>query len=525
MIEEIKQANLIHKALPQDIIVQERQRKVARKRRNFDEFKQSIASFGQLQPGICRKDSEGSLVLVIGEGRLTACTELGIEFSFVLKEDIQNEGDLYEIELIENIHREDLHFTDKCEAILKLHELRQSEKGTTSPGASGGHGVRDTAEELHLSVGGTQEDIKIAMYAREIPEVADATNRTNARKIIQRIEEELVREEALDEAIEKAKKTQVETSGTTSEGTTESEVESSTEQKRLLEYNSRCLLGTMETSLEDLPHQEFDVVCFDPPWGVNFDIVSEENGATKTYSDDEEKIKDLLPTWLRLVYGRMSENSHLYLFFGIVHHELIYSALAGAGFTTNRMPIFWYKKGSHRTRAPEVWPGRCYESIAYARKGSKPLAKYGEPDICMTPAPTPKMKLNHPSAKHPDIYRNLLMRSCAPGNKVLDPMAGSGMFAVAAESLRKVLSLDWYQIEEDEDYLVTQLWNLNLGYSGVLGDKGQIEESGSSQIQRDLPEIPSDYKTITPGTDDWRAFWMANPDKQGEMLEWKKTNS
>jgi len=515
----MREVTQVYKSLPEEIIVQDRQRKTARNRKSFEEFKFSIANYGQLQPGLCRHDPEdNSLVLIFGEGRLTACRELGIEFSYTLKEDVTNEVDLYEIELIENIRREDLNFKDKCEAILHLHELRQKERGTTSPGAAGGHGVRDTANELHLSVGGVQDDIKIAMYAREIPEVASAPNRTTARKIIQRIEDEISREEALDDAIKEAEETQIEVTSVDENGDPLPEIRApqSDQQRRILEYNNRCILGTMEDSLEDLPVDSFDVVCFDPPWGVALDVVSKETGTTKSYKDDPEKIKDLLPAWLKSLYAIMSEDSHLYLFFGIVYHELIYSALDGAGFTTNRMPIFWHKKGSHRTRAPEVWPGRSYESIAYARKGSKPLAKFGIPDIVTTPVPTPKMKLNHPSAKHPDIYRDLFIRSCAPGDKVLDPMAGSGMFAVAAESLRKALALSWYQIDEDEDYLVTQLWNLQLGYHGVLGDN-----SSEGQMVRDIPEVAEDFHSTIPGSPEWMSYWRAHPEDQKEMLKWQ----
>lgn len=530
----------VYTILPQDVLVEERQRKTARNRKDFEEFKASIAKFGQLQPGICRRDSDGLPILIIGEGRLTACRELGIEFSYILKEDIKSEADLYEIELIENIRREDLNFKDRCEAILRLHELRQKEKGATRPGAAGGHGVRDTAEELHLSVGSTQEDIKIAMYARDIAEVAQAPNRTTARKIIKRIEEELIREELLDEAIREADEAEAQVNGPGSEGqaSPDSGDGPSPEQRRLMEYNERCFLGTMENTLQDLPVEEFDVVCFDPPWGVDLEKVALNSGNTKSYDDDATKVKDLFPTWIRLIYSKMSQDSHLYLFFGIVHHEYVYSELEAVGFVTNRMPIIWHKKGSHRTRAPEVWPGRSYEAIAYARKGSKRLAKYGEPDIISTPVPTPKMKKNHPSAKHPNVYRDLLIRSCSPGDKVLDPMAGSGMFAVAAESLRKALRLNWYQIEKDQDYLTTQLWNLSLGYHGVLGQKDPEEsQSGpsftppprgpaSANPQAQLLAPPEDFRTLTPGTEMWKLCWeSASPEKQTEMLEWKKSQN
>ena len=154
----------------------------------------------------------------------------------------------------------------------------------------------------------------------------------------------------------------------------------------------------------------FDVVFFDPPWGVGLD---KSHPSPEDFQDDEEFMRENLPKWLELLYSSMADNSHLYMFFGIVHHEFIYSSLLEAGFIVNKMPLIWHKSvGSGFTRAPDVWPGRTYEPIAYARKGRKALVKKGAPDVITTRAPIASMKKGHPSAKHPDIYLELIKRSC-----------------------------------------------------------------------------------------------------------------
>ncbi|MCW4027940.1 MAG: ParB N-terminal domain-containing protein [Candidatus Bathyarchaeota archaeon] len=537
-------AEKIYRCKHTDVVVLNRQRK----KMNEDQFEElcgSIEKHGQLQPGVCRLDEDDSPVLIIGERRLKACEKLGIKFSYTLKEDIEDEATLQELELTENLYRENLSWQDRVEAILCLHELWQETRGTTRSGTSGGHGIRDTAAELHTSVGNTQEDIELALFAREIPEVAEAPNKTVAKNIVRRIKSDVHREAALDEALEKANEsreslregvTKIGTKGVspaeiraaaTSAGTPIDEgIEEGSDlqvafkqEARILDYDRRSLEGKLEDLASSLQQESFDVVIFDPPWGVEHDKVSIKSGKAKNFDDSKEKFDKNIQPWLEIIFKLMKPDSHLYLFFGIVNHQKVYDALEAVGFTTNRMPILWKKRGAHHTRNPKVWPGRCYEAIAYARKGSKDLVTFGVPDIIETPAPTQRMKDSHPNAKHPDIYRNLLLRSCNPGELVLDPMSGSGMFGVACESLRTELALDWYQIEEDEDFRTLGIYNLTRGYGEITG-YGELELITAKPYE--APEIPEDFKEIKVGSEDWKRYWKAHPEKQGEMLEWRK---
>ncbi len=506
---------------PHEVIVLDRQRHKMDPKK-FLELKTSIQSKGQLQPGVCRLDEDGSPILVFGERRLKACTELGCEFTYLLKEDL-TEAEAFEIELIENIHREDLIWKDRVEAELKLHELRQEQKGETSPGTRGGHRVKDTAEELGQSVGNTQEDLDLARWAREIPEVSEAPNKTIAKNIVRRLSEEINRDEALDSAIKRAENFKTEVMSEAGVELTKELSAQSILEARLLEFDRRSLEGDFEEIYEWgssrlIGSETFDVVCFDPPWGVNRSKVVEDKGTKRDYEDSQEEVWSHMEKWLSIIYESMKEDSHLYLFFGIIYHQRIYDLLESTGFQVNRMPLFWKKIGSHTIRAPKLWPGRCYEAIAYARKGSKDLAQMGRPDIIETKAPTQALKLSHPSAKHPDIYRDLLRRSCQPGDKVFDPMSGSGMFAVACESLRTQLELDWYICELDSDFRNLGIENLLKGYSKITGE---VEEHKT----RWLPpiELPADFRELKPGSEEWKVYWNNYPDRQEEMLEWKES--
>ena len=516
------QNNRVHRADPGTILVSDNRHRKSFARKPLDLLIESMKDLGQLQPIVCTKDSEGRILLIAGERRLRACIHSKMEVEFILKEEVTDPLMLERIELEENLVRENLSWQEEVAAGERLHAILQKMAGPAGLGRS--HGVRDTAEFLGASKSIVAEDIALPVWIRENPEVAAAPSKTVAKKIVKRLTETVVKGEALEGALEKQKlererMTVREGGDAPKPPASEKERVAGLQQERLLYYDERCRHGELAVVMPDLGL--FDVVNFDPPWNVAFDEVSKMVPGKKMYKD-HPKVGEML-SWIQGIWHSMSDNSHLYMFFGIVHHNLIYSMLEEVGFTVNRIPLIWWKRGSHRTRNPLTWPGRSYEPIAFARKGSKPLARQGLPDLIDTPAPTPAMKGIHPSAKHPEIFQQLLLRSCSPGDRVLDPMAGSGMFGVAAEDLIERLALDWWMIEKDEDFRNLQIYNLSKGYTSIIGDS-QAREEHFSDYRADYEEreIAGTYKELIPGSPAWLSYWQAFPEQQDEMLEWKK---
>jgi len=516
---------------PLEVFVREdRHRKLFNKKK-MDELIASIKALGQLQPGICTFNEESRLELVIGERRLRACGALELPFLYLLKEDL----DSFTLELVqleENIKRSDLDWKEECAAKEKVHKLFQARFGESGAGSAGGHSLADTAEYLGESKTVTHEDIELAVWMREIPEVAAAPNKTTAKKIVERLTQTVKRGIALDEAIASASESNAISVDSLIESSTPTSSTLSSGEKCLLEYDRRCLLGKMEDRLADFKDKSFDIVLFDPPWGVDLSKVSKKGGGTQDYDDEAESFDANIGTWLQLIYTKMKPDSHLYMFFAIRYHRQVYDILELTGFETNRMPLIWHKKGAHVTRNPKLWPGRSYEPIAFARKGNKPLALMGQPDVIITPMPTPAIKGIHPSAKHPMVYRELLERSAEPGNAVLDPMAGSGMAGVAADSHLDRFHLDWWLIEQDSDYRNLTLANLIKGYWHLSSGEERkedapeatafgTEDNGNYLGKYEAPELPSSFQELLPGSDEWRRWWKLHPADQEAMLAYK----
>ena len=493
-----------------------------RVRKEFDKEKlQRLAAsylrIGQLQPGVC-VGQEGRYYLVAGERRLRACRIAKVPFSFVLR-DQADPRLLLEIEIEENLNRENLSWQEEVEGLDRLHRLRQEQEEVKGASQS----LDDTAMEVEKSRASVHRDLELAEWAREFQEVKDAGSKAEAYKIIKRYKAELLRNQLLKEALGESKEQEIQEG---EEVTTGAKIEAVMNvagtmipTKLLIEYDRRIIQGRMESEIARFKEGSIDLALFDPPWGVNVSEIQQIQGSTESFDDEPELFSINIEGWLRLLYEKMAADSHLYLFFGIINHQLVYDTLDRVGFKTNRMPLIWYKQGAHVTRNPEIWHGRSYEPIAFARKGNKKLITMGSPDVIITPAPTPAMKQSHPTAKHPDIYLEIIKRSAYPGDTVLDPMCGSGMAAVAAETYSLSKKLDWWMIEEKQSFRELALENVIKGYSKVI-NREPIKQDFIGHS--DLESLPQDFRELSPGTDEWGRYWKERPDKQDEMLEWKK---
>ena len=492
-----------------------------RVRKEFDKEKlqklaKSFKRIGQILPGVCVIVDDKPR-LIAGERRLRACKIADVPFRYILRDECSDEM-LLEIEIEENINRENLTWQEEVDGVEKLHRLREGQKARGADTQT----LSDTGAELDKSHEQVRRDLELAEWAKEFPEIRDARNKTDALKIIKKYKAEVLRRKLFNEI-----------STTEEKGASESgePVQSeniiingvSIPKKLLVELDERVKLGTMEQRLSEFPDGFFDLVLFDPPWGVNLGEVSQGSVETDTFDDSPELFDAGLEDWLKLLWTKMSENSHLYLIFGISRHQFVHDTLEKVGFRTNRVPLIWYKQGAHVTRNPEIWPGRSYEPIAFGRKGDKKLITLGSPDVILTSVPSSRIKQSHPSAKHPDLYLELIKRSANPGDKILDPMAGSGMVGVAAEVYRVSKKLDWHLIEKSQTFRDLALMNVIRGYSDLVSKpEAEVESVVGKQYDHLLAVSHEDFHEFTPGSPEWMSFWKAHPERQEEMLDWKK---
>jgi ParB/RepB/Spo0J family partition protein len=513
----------IHETSSDLIVVRPDRQRQLFNRKPLEELVESMREVGQIQPGVCRLNAEGQIELLVGERRLKATQILQIPFRYCLKEEITDPLLLEQIQLDENLCREALSWQEEVMAKERLHKIFQERFGVARPGFGGGHSLKDTAEHIGVAKTTLLDDITTAQFL-VIPEVAAAPNKATAKKIIQRLTEQVKRHETLEMALSKKDDSHnvplteaARAEAKLSEKRVDASPAMSAQEQKIIYYSKRCFHGTMEDKLASFKDESVDIVCFDPPWGVEFDVNKLENPEQLNYRDSLESFGENLLKWLTLIYAKMSPQSHLYMFGAMTNIAFSYDCLERVGFETHRIPIIWYKKGAHSIRAAHKWPAMCYEPICFAHKGGKKhLVRQGQPALIETPMPTKRIKDIHPSAKHPKVYKEILLRSASPGDTILDPMAGSGMLGVAADSLAASHSLNWFLIEKERPFYDLELANLMLGYEEIARETNDVE------IQIPSVEGTQTFKGLKPGTEEWKLWWTGHPEDQNSMLAWAK---
>jgi len=230
------------------------------------------------------------------------------------------------------------------------------------------------------------------------------------------------------------------------------------------------MVGDCYEELPNLKDESINIALLDPPWGIGIQQKVESGILVgEGYEDSEEEFLKKFPILCKLMYQKMAEDSHLYCFFAIVHHDFVYNSLEQAGFDVNRRPIVVIKENVRSTQVPGRWPPAYYEPVAFARKGTRRINKPGAPDYIMARWPTEAEKLGHVSAKPPEVYAEFLRRSAYPGDVVIDPMYGSGSAFVGCEFCVD-LRLRWFGWELSEEHKARAL--LKLTEFIMKGDTG-----------------------------------------------------
>ena len=398
-----------------------------------------------LHPPVLRRGEDDSLILVAGETRLKAITDifaLGGSFRYSGRVFTAEDGlvpftDLGELspleakeaELDENIRRMDLTWQEHAAAVKELHELRSAQKQAVRYEASqlpdpakgaailsqvAPQTIADTAQEVLGRADGYYQDTirKELIVAKHLdnPAVAAAKTVQEAFKILKKEE---TRAEAAQLAVAMGR-TSVE------------------ETYEIL--NMDCLVYMADPA----NHGKFDVILTDAPYGMGADEFGNAggklSGTTHQYDDSYGAWFNLMHGpegvggWCELSYLVAKPEAHAYVFCDIDNFHVLKDAMTTAGWDVFRTPLIAFKQNSGRVPRPEHGPRRQYETILYAIKGGKKV-NHIYPDVIPC---TGDENMGHGAQKPVALFQNLLQRSVKPGDRVLDSFAGSGPLLEAA---------------------------------------------------------------------------------------------
>jgi DNA modification methylase len=312
-----------------------------------------------------------------------------------------------EAELEENIRRVDLSWQERSAATERLFNLRSRQAeaaGLVRPSTS------DIALEVRGSTTGphheaTRQEILLAKHLSR-PEIAKATTAAEAFKILKRIEQQ-------EKHVELAR---VVGKSLTSHSHT-------LENRESIGWMKECDSGV------------FDVILTDPPYGMGADEFGDSGGhaaGAHFYEDSFESWERMINNFAHLSFQVTKPEAHLYCFCDFDNYHHLKDHMEVVGWKVFRTPLIWYKPNGNRAPWPDAGPQRKYECILFAVKGGKKV-NHLRGDVLEY---TADQNLGHQAQKPVGLYEDLLRRSAAPGDKVLDPFAGTGPILVAAHNLK-----------------------------------------------------------------------------------------
>lgn len=400
-----------------DIILGERFRKAYNA---IPELAESIKDKGILQPITVNTKLE----LQAGGRRLAAAKLAGLTKIPALVRKSEGILDLREVELIENIFRENLNWHEEAALIAEIDRLYKekhiawepTESGGMKPGWSG----RRTAELLGKSVQSVANAIRLANSVEVIPELADYKTADDALKVIRNMEEEVIVQEMRDRQRDPNNQT-------LDRGL-----------KRMLQLaDSNYIIGDTFKGMAELrTGGSVSIIECDPPYGIDLtkqkrskdDVVSTVHGYQEITAEDYPTFLTKLTTEL---YRVANQHCWLVFWFGPTWHSEVRDALKTAGWQVDDIPCVWVKE-TGQTMSPELYLGRAYEPFFMCRKGSPTLMKRGRLNVFRYPGESRKY---HPTERPVDLIEDVLGTLGVPASIVLVPFLGSGATIRAAYNL------------------------------------------------------------------------------------------
>lgn len=401
--------------------------------RNMEELQASLKEYGQLQDIVIDQDNN----LCAGGRRLMAAIAIGWKQVEVKQKKDIDEALLREIELEENIQREDLTWVERANLTEEVHRLKQLKHGATIKGSktAGGWSLVNTADATGQSKPAVIRNIQLAQAIREVPELANEKTQDDALRRLARIEEALERELSV---------------------------------RRMPRLAEGAWHGDALLLIKKVPNGVVDCIIMDPPYGTDTESAMAE--AEVHFDDSDEAALDFFIKIVPELKRVAKPNAHLYCFSGIKANLTwrFMEILHKAGFDVDEIPLIW-KKDTYGRVDFSLRYAPQWEPIIFCLSRDRTLpGRRG--NIFEFPPPPGRVRSNSVE-KPPALIAEFLRYSTKPGELVLDPCAGSGPTAVACKQLNRRFIV----IEQDQE----QWGEINIRLTNIdKQEKEDVEDIG-----------------------------------------------
>lgn len=368
------------------------------------ELATSIQKYGVLNPIILRPDK----ALVAGFRRLNASRLAGLAEVPVRYSDELDAVALEEIELDENVQRQNLTWQEQASAIARIHELRKAQDPNW--------GQAETAEVTGVQRDRVSRYIQLTEMTKLFPQISKAKNMFQALSQMTALAKGVNRTQAVkDNPIDYG------------------------------DLEAKIWLGDSVELIKSIPAESFHHIVTDPPFGINFDSrISDGTDSVTQYSDSAGEYRRILGMAPDL-YRVLKPDGFLIWFLGITWYEEAKVAFREAGFTVDEIPIIWDRtEGSTFSRRSDRYFTRGYDIALHCLKGDAELTKRGRNNIFRF-KPVAAEDAEQSVERPVELYAELINYLSVRGEIIADFFSGSGSVAAASVSTGR----DFFAIEKD----------------------------------------------------------------------------
>jgi hypothetical protein len=377
---------------------------------NLEELCESIREKGLIHyPSI-----DGDNNLIAGGRRLAALRLLGWTEVPVTRRHFVTPVQLRELELEENLQREDMTWQEEVNLKNEILKLKQSIHGVKGLGRNQqGMSQADVAKMVGDSPSNFSLDVGLSNAMELLPELAQCKTKDDARKKFKQLQEKLVVNELMKRKA----------SGESALGS------------KFKQADESFIIDDALIALTKHPQFNYSFINCDPPYGINLNQGKKGSENTKTIeSDYKEWIGDDYLRACKIVSDetfRIVENSFMCFWFGIQHYKELYGILTETGWSVDAVPGIWYATGAGQTNQPDLLLGKNYEAFFICRKGKPILNKRGRSNVFEFAKMAPEKKI-HPTEKPIELMQEIINTFCPSHGEVLSPFLGSGVDIMAS---------------------------------------------------------------------------------------------
>lgn len=397
--------------------------------KNIDELCESIREKGLIHyPSV-----DGQNNLIAGGRRMAALAKLGWKNIPVTRRHFVTPAQLRELELEENLQRENLSWQEEVNLKNEILKLKQELHGTKVQGrGQSGVSQADVAAILGDSPSNFSLDVNLAKSMVEIPELANCKTKDDARKKLKQLQEQLIVAEMTKRRTSDPKKMKSKTKIA----------------------DESFVIGDAFANLKNHPSDfAYSYINCDPPYGIDLNKIKKGNESTqvveRNYQEWDAETYLSNCQILARELGRIAPNSYLTFWFGIQWYRELYEILTAENWIVDPVPGIWYAEGSGQTMQPDLVLGKNYEAFFICRRGKPYLNKKGRSNVFHFKKLDPTKKI-HPTEKPVELMIEMFNTFSPAGSRNLSPFLGSGVDIMAClKSDRSVVGFDFNQDVKD----------------------------------------------------------------------------